>query len=81
MEHYTEPVVISLAEQIKGREGRRLAFQQMAESNGCKFPIGDPQQDGFHFCCAPRTWGSPYCDHHYSVTHQVSVDEFAEAAE
>lgn len=30
----------------------------------CKWPIGDPRLPGFHFCCAPRVEGEPYCQHH-----------------
>lgn len=30
----------------------------------CKWPIGDPRLSGFHFCCAPRIEGRPYCQHH-----------------
>lgn len=51
------------------RERRRLAFEQMTDSKGCKFPVGDPLESDFHFCCAPRIAGNPYCGHHYSITH------------
>lgn len=30
----------------------------------CRWPIGDPQHEDFHFCGAPRTWGFPYCARH-----------------
>lgn len=54
------------------RERRRLAFEQMSESKGCKFPVGDLRAPDFHFCCAPRSAES-YCDHHQAITHQVGT--------
>lgn len=34
------------------------------KANDCKWPFGDPLRDDFHFCCLPRTIGSPYCAEH-----------------
>lgn len=30
----------------------------------CRWPIGDPQVAGFHFCGARKQAGHPYCDRH-----------------
>ena len=30
----------------------------------CKWPIGDPAMNDFHFCGHPPKGGSPYCDAH-----------------
>jgi GcrA cell cycle regulator len=30
----------------------------------CRWPIGDPQEDDFHFCGFKPKKGSPYCEHH-----------------
>lgn len=30
----------------------------------CRWPVGDPQKEGFGFCAAPRRPGKPYCDGH-----------------
>ena len=36
----------------------------------CKWPIGDPGADGFHFC-GHRNWGGmPYCEYHSRVAYQ-----------
>ena len=36
----------------------------------CKWPIGDPGADGFHFC-GHRNWsGTPYCEYHNRVAYQ-----------
>lgn len=33
----------------------------------CKYPVGDPMQDGFAFCGAHIRRGRTYCDEHYQV--------------
>lgn len=39
----------------------------------CKWPVGDPQEEGFHFCGAKRgDNGSPYCDTHASIAYNVT---------
>jgi GcrA cell cycle regulator len=30
----------------------------------CRWPIGDPQAEGFHFCGEHKQAGHPYCQHH-----------------
>jgi len=30
----------------------------------CRWPIGDPQSDAFHFCGEHRQDGHPYCETH-----------------
>jgi GcrA cell cycle regulator len=32
--------------------------------NDCRWPIGDPQAEGFHFCGKPKQDGHPYCEFH-----------------
>lgn len=32
--------------------------------NNCRWPIGDPRDDDFHFCSQPRKLDQPYCDLH-----------------
>ncbi|MEO0612237.1 MAG: GcrA family cell cycle regulator [Pseudomonadota bacterium] len=38
--------------------------------NMCKWPIGDPAKDDFHFCGQPAQQGKPYCTHHANVAFQ-----------
>jgi GcrA cell cycle regulator len=45
-----------------------ITFAQLEEGM-CKFPIGDPKDDGFCFCGAGRPFGTPYCDHHTAIAH------------
>ena len=32
--------------------------------NDCRWPIGDPQAPGFHFCGKLKQDGYPYCEFH-----------------
>jgi len=38
------------------------------EANDCRWPIGDPRQDGFHFCGAQKRLGRPYCIEHWPLS-------------
>lgn len=42
-----------------------LALRQ----NSCRYPIGDPQRDGFRFCCAEAAPGTSYCPHHAAIAY------------
>lgn len=36
----------------------------------CKWPIGDPTEEEFHFCGRESPIGTPYCEHHSRVAYQ-----------
>lgn len=38
------------------------------ESGDCRWPVGDPRHDGFHFCGAPQVLGRPYCITHWPLS-------------
>lgn len=38
----------------------------------CRWPIGDPSQEGFLFCGAPPERGLPYCSTHAQAAYQAS---------
>lgn len=40
------------------------------EAHQCKWPIGDPQDEGFHICGRDKTSGLPYCEHHARKAYQ-----------
>lgn len=40
------------------------------EPGDCRFPIGDPKEDGFHFCGQPAAVGLSYCRAHAIRCHQ-----------
>jgi GcrA cell cycle regulator len=33
----------------------------------CRWPIGDPQSDGFYLCGAAKNAGNPYCERHAHI--------------
>jgi len=62
-----EQARISLAEIEK--MARKLDLLELTERT-CKWPIGDPAEDGFHFCGLPTALGKPYCSHHIEIAFQ-----------
>ncbi|WP_425410343.1 GcrA family cell cycle regulator [Hyphococcus sp.] len=40
------------------------------KNNMCKWPIGDPAKDDFHFCGQPALTGKSYCTHHARMAFQ-----------
>lgn len=40
--------------------------------NSCKWPVGDPASDDFHFCGESTGTGKPYCAYHASLAFQPS---------
>jgi GcrA cell cycle regulator len=38
----------------------------------CRWPIGEPRQEGFHFCGEPQLAGRPYCARHWQMAFQPS---------
>ncbi len=48
---------------------------QMAslKTNQCRWPIGDPDSDNFHFCGEPVFTGKPYCYEHCRQAYQFAA--------
>jgi GcrA cell cycle regulator len=40
------------------------------KGNMCKWPIGDPAKDDFHFCGQSAPSGKPYCSYHAHIAFQ-----------
>lgn len=40
------------------------------ETDGCRWPIGDPGEESFHFCGAKPALGKPYCPEHCLVAYR-----------
>jgi GcrA cell cycle regulator len=62
-----EAARVTLAEIEK--MARKLDLLELTERT-CKWPIGDPAEDGFHFCGLPSVSGKPYCQHHVGIAFQ-----------
>ena len=52
---------------------RRLKLVQLTERT-CKWPIGDPMHDDFHFCGHEAEEGRPYCEYHSSLAFQPASE-------
>lgn len=64
-ERYLQPrevIVIPIA--------KKLSIEMLTDKT-CKWPIGDPTQEDFHFCGHDSTEGAPYCKYHSSVAYQA----------
>lgn len=36
----------------------------------CRWPIGDPSEENFHFCGRKKGGANPYCEHHARMAYQ-----------
>ena len=52
---------------------RRLELTQLTE-RACKWPIGDPLKEEFHFCGNDSPESSPYCNFHARLAYQPSAE-------
>lgn len=74
------PTPVSMREELIPIKG--IALTELREGT-CRWPIGDPKQEGFKFCGCSSTPGMSYCDHHTRLAYQAStrgrikVDELA----
>lgn len=57
---------------------RRLALTELTERT-CKWPIGDPIKDDFHFCGVEAHEASPYCSYHGKLAYQPVSDRRKQA--
>lgn len=39
----------------------------------CHWPIGDPMEEGFHFCGRRKSFGVPYCEHHAAIAYNPAA--------
>ena len=51
------------------------------QRNMCKWPIGDPATDEFHFCGRPTGVGVSYCAYHARMAYQPSMRRSEREAE
>ena len=49
---------------------KRLTIEKLTEHT-CKWPIGDPGHEDFHFCGHDSLDGVPYCEYHAGVAYQA----------
>ena len=56
-------VVPTVRPELDALETLRVHLLDLRE-HMCRWPIGDPQDEGFHFCGRQKANGISYCDHH-----------------
>jgi GcrA cell cycle regulator len=61
----TEDVVVPIS--------RHLKLVELNEHT-CKWPIGDPLQEDFHFCGNDSAENAPYCTYHSRLAFQPASD-------
>ena len=54
-------------------EDKRKSLLEL-EDHDCRWPIGDPQKDGFHFCGAEQVRGQPYCPYHLNASSELKIE-------
>lgn len=47
------------------------------KANSCRWPIGEPNDEDFHFCGKATSMGKPYCEEHCKVAY-TSLKELAD---
>lgn len=54
--------------------GSRMTVSSIG-TDQCKWPIGDPASEDFHFCGQGATGGKPYCAYHSQLAFQPSTSK------
>ena len=52
-----------------GKEKKKLFTVNDLTSNSCRWPIGDPKDEGFHFCGKECLPDKPYCAEHAAIAY------------
>jgi GcrA cell cycle regulator len=63
----------STAEEMTPPVPLKLLLTELTERT-CKWPIGDPQAEDFHFCGTASREGAPYCLFHSKLAYQPVTD-------
>ena len=53
---------------------KKLNIMQLNERT-CKWPVGDPTTDDFHFCGCAAKPGLPYCEYHARIAYQPASND------
>lgn len=64
-----EPRILETVSNAVVPMSRRLTLTELTERT-CKWPMGDPLKEDFHFCGAEACDGSPYCKYHARMAYQ-----------
>ncbi|WP_377297501.1 GcrA family cell cycle regulator [Rhizobium sp. SGZ-381] len=73
-----EPAEFKAPSNVVVPMSRKLSLTDLTERT-CKWPMGDPLKDDFHFCGSESADTSPYCKYHARLAYQP-VNERRKAA-
>ena len=62
------PEPAPVVELVIPKEERKTLLQLTEKT--CKWPIGDPSEEEFHFCGRGPAPSMPYCEHHARIAYQ-----------
>jgi GcrA cell cycle regulator len=65
-----QPAVYSLSEEPLIAHADVLQINEQT----CKWPVGDPSSDDFHFCARRSEVGIPYCGYHARIAYQPASE-------
>jgi len=66
------PIAPSRAQQPVRAKGAKVTLLDLNDRI-CKWPIGHPDEPGFHFCGKPVNAGFPYCQEHCLIAYQAQM--------
>ncbi|RLQ87180.1 GcrA family cell cycle regulator [Notoacmeibacter ruber] len=72
IDEVAEPV-FQPAEEVVVPMSRRLSLLELTERT-CKWPVGDPLTEDFHFCGNDSGEGTPYCQGHAQLAYQQNTE-------
>lgn len=64
------PVARGQVDLVLVGESPKLSIQELKEDT-CRWPVGDPMNDDFHFCGRSALDAQPYCEYHCGVAFQA----------
>ncbi len=67
-----EMAALAAAPEVEVPLSERRGIDELRD-NQCRWPIGDPQKPGFHFCHAKKITGLPYCTQHSARAYRPLV--------
>ncbi|MEM1287632.1 MAG: GcrA family cell cycle regulator [Pseudomonadota bacterium] len=68
-----EPAVRGRADLVLVGESPQLSIQELNEDT-CRWPVGDPLKDDFHFCGRKALENQPYCEYHCGIAFQSPAE-------
>ena len=67
-------VVLVKKAKVHPRKTEHIGIMDL-KLNTCRWPIGDPMDEDFHFCGKNTAMGKPYCDEHCKMAYAGSSKE------